>query len=103
MKPIALIVRHKTKPGMRNQMRTTWESYVKPNALINPNHLAYYFCYDTNDENGITAFQVFSNIEAKDQFLKSAWYPEYLKIVSEFISEPPLITSAEIIWNKNEN
>jgi len=84
-------------------MRAIWESYIKPNATINPGHLAYYFCYDSDCPDGITAFQIFASIESKEQFLKSDWYPEYLQKVSDYIVEPPHITTAEVLWNKNEN
>ncbi|NJK52379.1 MAG: antibiotic biosynthesis monooxygenase [Leptolyngbyaceae cyanobacterium SU_3_3] len=102
MNSIALIVRHKAKPGMRENMRATWEAYVKPNAQSNPEHLACYFCYDSDNSDGITAFQIFTSAQAKEEFLKSEWYPDYLTEVSKFISEPPQITTAEIMWNKNE-
>lgn len=102
MKRIALIVRHQTKPGMRNRMRAIWETYIQSNVRLNPGHVAYYFCYDSDNSDGITAFQIFTSLESKEQFLKSQWYPEYLKKVSEFISQPPQITTAEVLWDKNE-
>ena len=100
MSAVALIVRHKTKPGMRDEMRSIWERFVKPNALKNPDHLAYYFCYDTEDRDAVTAFQIFSNAQAKDAFLKSEWYPDYIREVSNCIIAAPHITVTTPIWSK---
>ena len=87
MNKIALIVQHKSKPGQRDEMRAVWERFIKTNVLKNPGHLAYYFNYDQDDPDGVIAFQIFSNAQAKDEFLKS--YEEYLKLLdcNEIISE----------------
>jgi quinol monooxygenase YgiN len=100
MKPIALIVRHRTKPGMRREMVNVWEHYIRPHAISNPGHMAYFFCFDTGNETGITAFQIFTDEAAKDAFLTSEWYPEYLEKVSEFIEGPPQIEMSELVWSK---
>ena len=87
---------------MRDHMRAIWEFYIRRNAARNPGHCAYYFCYETDDDNGITAFQVFTSREAKEKFLNSEWYPEYLHKVADYITEPPQITEAEVLWTKHE-
>jgi len=100
MSQIALIVRHQAKPGMRDALCSVWEHYIKPNASANPGHLACFFCLDSGNDTGVTAFQIFSSEEAKEQFLQSPWYPEYLQKVSEFVAGPPTITSSWIAWSK---
>ncbi len=99
---ISLIVRHRAKPGQREEMRAVWERYIKVNALRNPGHLSYFFNYDQDDPDGVIAFQVFSSVQAKDAFLSSEWYPEYLESVSEFVAEPPQITTASVVWSKED-
>ncbi len=100
MKAIALVVRHKAKPGQRDMLHAVWEKYVRPAALRNSGHLAYHFCFDEADQDRVVAFQIFANLEAKDAFLKNEWYPAYLKDISAHIAEPPDITAASIIWSK---
>ncbi len=96
------MVRHRAKPGEREKLRSVWERFVKVNALRNPGHLAYFFNYDQDDADGVVAFQVFADAEAKDTFLASEWYPEYLREVSEFVAEPPQITTASLVWSKED-
>ena len=102
MSKIALIVRHKAKSGRRDELRAVWERFIKPNVLQNPEHLAYYFNYDQDDQDVVIAFQIFSSVQAKDEFLKSEWYPEYIRQVSDYIVDPPNITTASLLWSKND-
>ena len=100
MSKTALFIRHQAKPGKRHDVRRAWEKYVKPRAAANPSHEAYYFCYDSKDADVICVFQLYTNSEAMQNFLKGDWYADYLKEVGEFVSAPPQITSADLIWTK---
>jgi quinol monooxygenase YgiN len=100
MSAIALLVSHKTKPGCRDMMMQVWETHVKPRAEKNIGHLAYYFCFDACDEDRVTAFQVFESNNAKEDFLAGDWYPEYLAEVGKHIEEPPVISTARVVWAK---
>jgi quinol monooxygenase YgiN len=101
MKPIALFVRHKAKPGQRDAMRAVWERYVKPRAASNPGHLEYFFCYDANDPDTVVVFQLYQDQQTMDEFLAGTWYPEYLKAVSKVVAKPPEILPASVIWRKS--
>ena len=74
---------------------------MKPRATANPAHEAYYFCYDSKDADVICVFQLYSSEAAMQEFLKGAWYPGYLKEVSEFVALPPQITPADLVWAKS--
>jgi quinol monooxygenase YgiN len=101
MSKTALFIRHQARPGKRDDVRRVWEKYVKPRATANPAHEAYYFCYDSKDVDVICVFQLYTNETAMQEFLKGAWYSDYLKEVGEFVSDPPQITPADLIWTKN--
>ncbi len=102
MNNISLIVQHRSKPGHRDRLRSVWERFIKACVVKNPGHLAYYFSYDLEDPDRVIAFQIFSDIQAKDEFLNSEWYPNYLEQISEHIAEPPIITTASLIWSKTD-
>jgi quinol monooxygenase YgiN len=101
MSKTALFIRHQAKPGKRDDVRRVWEKYVKPRATANPAHEAYYFCYDSKDADVICVFQLYTNETAMQEFLEGAWYADYLKEVGEFVSAPPQITPADLIWTKD--
>ena len=100
MQKIALLVRHKTRPGAREKMLEVWTRHVQPRARDNPGHLAYYFCFDSANPDQVTAFQVFANDAERAAFLGGDWYPAYLAEVSHYISEPPEIVSTQVVWSK---
>jgi quinol monooxygenase YgiN len=100
MSKAALFIRHQALPGKRDDVRHVWEKFVKPRAAANPAHEAYYFCHDNTDPDVICVFQLYSSAEAAQEFLGGAWYPDYLREVGEFVSVPPEITPAELVWAK---
>jgi quinol monooxygenase YgiN len=100
MSKTALFVRHRAKPGYRDDVRRVWEKYVRPRAAANAAHEAYYFCFDNNDPDVIYVFQLYSDPDAMTAFLAGAWYPEYLAEVSPLVAEPPQLTPAALIWAK---
>jgi len=101
MSQTALFIRHQAKPGKRDEVRRVWEKHVKPRAAANPAHEAYYFCYDRNDADVICVFQLYTDLPAMQDFLKGAWYDDYLKEVGEFVAVAPQIAPADLIWAKS--
>ncbi len=100
MNKTALFIRHKALPGKRDAMQRIWEKHVKPRAEANPAHLAYYFCYDNNDPDVVSVFQLYDNPTALEQFLEGDWYPEYLREVATVVAVPPELTKASLVWAK---
>lgn len=100
MSQSALFIRHQAKPGQRDDVRRIWEKHVKPRVEANPDHEAYYFCYDDQDADVICVFQLYRSAGAAQEFLGGAWYPGYLKEVGEVVAAPPQITPASLMWAK---
>lgn len=96
----AFFIRHQALPGKRDDVRGVWERHVKPRAAANPAHEAYYFCYDSNDADVICVFQLYTTAADAKTFLGGEWYPGYLKEVGQFVTAPPVITSADLVWAK---
>jgi len=96
----ALFVRHRARPGRRDDVRRVWEKYVKPRAAANPAHLAYYFCNDAADPDVVCVFQLYASGAAMQEFLAGAWYPDYLTEIAAVVAEPPQIMPASLVWAK---
>ena len=92
----ALFVRHRAKPGHRDDVRRVWEEYVKPRIEANTAHEAYYFCYDAHDV--ICVLQLYSDKDSMKCFLSGEWYSGYLSEVSQLVAEEPQIILATPIW-----
>ncbi len=61
MNSSAVIIKHKTQPGKRDELRQVWEKHMAPAIAANPGHLAYFYCFDNSDPDAICAFQQYSS------------------------------------------
>lgn len=101
MATLAVIIKHKTKPGMRDEVRKVWEKHMAPAISENPDHISYFYCFDNSDPDSISAFQQYSNAEASKEFLETENYAAYLKEVEPLLSGPPEVTSLTPVWAKS--
>lgn len=101
MTSFALIIKHKTQPGKRDEVRKVWETHMAPAISANPGHIAYFYCFDTSDLDSIYAFQQYASAEASQDFLKTESYAAYLKEVEPLLSGPPQVTALTPMWSKS--
>lgn len=100
MSRAALFVKHKTLPGKRDEVRKVWEQHMAPAIAANPNHTAYFYCFDSSDPDSICAFQEYTSAEAAKEFLETPSYAAYLRDVEALLSGPPLVTALTPVWSK---
>lgn len=100
MTSFALIIKHKTQPGKRDEVRQVWEKHMAPAISANAGHLSYFYCFDNADPDSIHAFQQYASAEASQDFLKTDSYVAYLKDVEPLLSGPPQVTSMTPMWSK---
>ena len=100
MTSVALIVKHRTQPGKRDEVRAVWERHMAPAIAANPGHTAYFYCFDNADPDSIYAFQQCTNAEEAAAFLKTDAYAAYLNDVEPLLSGPPEVTPLTTTWSK---
>lgn len=100
MTQLALIIRHQTRPGRRDDVRKVWEAHMAPAVEANPGHLAYFYGFDDTDPDAIIAFQVYDCVESSQQFLETEAYASYLRDVEPLLSGPPQVTPLRSVWAK---
>lgn len=100
MNTFAVIIKHKTQPGKRDEVRAVWEKHMAPAVAANPGHLAYFYCFDNADPDVICAFQQYSSAETSQAFLQTASYAAYLVDVEPLLSGPPQVTALTPMWVK---
>ena len=101
MPSLALVIKHKTQPGKRDEVRKVWEKHMAPAVSSNPGHLAYFYCFDNADPDAIMAFQHYVSAEAAGAFLKTDSYVAYLQEVEALLSGPPQVTTLTPMWSKD--
>ena len=100
MNHVALIIEHKARPGCRDAVRAVWERHMAPAIAANPGHLAYVYCFDDADPDGIRAFQLYASAEASRAFLETDQYAAYLEEVEPLLAGPPGVVALTPVWSK---
>jgi quinol monooxygenase YgiN len=98
---LALIIKHKTLPGKRDDVRLIWERHMAPAIKANPGHTAYFYCLDESDPDVIYAFQQYVSLEASQAFLETAHYAAYVEEVEPLLAGPPVVTPLTPVWQKD--
>ena len=101
MTSFALIIKHKTLPGKRDEVLKVWMEHMAPAIAANPGHTSYFYCFDNSDPDSIYAFQQYVSMEASQEFLKTDSYAAYLKNVEPLLSGPPQVTALTPMWAKS--
>jgi quinol monooxygenase YgiN len=89
MTALALIIKHKTQPGKREEVRKVWERHIALAIASNRGRTAYFYCFDNADPDSICAFQEYSSAQASDDFVRTSSYAAYLKDVEPLLAGPP--------------
>jgi quinol monooxygenase YgiN len=66
----AFYVRHKARPGKRDDLRKVWEKYARDYIATAAVQLAYFYCTDDKDPDVIVAFQLCTDRAGVDDFVK---------------------------------
>ena len=96
----AVLIKHKTQPGKREEVFKVWKKHMAPAVAANPGHVSYTYCFDANDPNVIHAFQQYESAEASQEFLRTESYAAYLKDVEPLLSGPPEVMALTPMWSK---
>ncbi|MBS0426200.1 MAG: antibiotic biosynthesis monooxygenase [Proteobacteria bacterium] len=102
MTRIALIIRHRTLPGRRDDARRAWEAHMRPAIAANPGHLAYVYCQDDSDSDVLSAFQMYASHEDAQRFLQAPSYLRYLEAVGPCLAGPPDVLTLNPLWAKGD-
>jgi len=102
MTHLALVIRHRTRPGKRNEVRSIWENYLMQAIAGNPGHLSYVYSFDNNDPDGICIFMQYANEEAMQDFLKTASYTVYLAAIQPLLLGSPEVAVLTPLWSKKD-
>lgn len=96
----AIFITHRTRPGMRDAVRDVWLKHMAPAVAGNAGHLTYFYCFDTEDEDVLRVFQLYTDAEAAAAFLEHPNYSAYLADVEGLLAGPPEVHAAMPQWTK---
>lgn len=100
MSKTALFIKHKAKPGKRDEVRRVWEKHLRSRIDENAAHEAYFYCYDDNDPDLICVFQLYRDSTGPQAFVRQPWYPAYEAEVAPLLDGDSEFRSATPFWIK---
>lgn len=98
--PVGVLIRHKAKPGRRDDLFAVWSKHMAAAISRNPDHLAYFYCYDDSDPDVVCAFQQYASAEAAASFLKARAYQAYVREAEALLAAAPQVGSLSVKWSK---
>ena len=100
MSKSATFVRHKAKPGKRDELFRIWERYVRDYVAGSDSALSCYYCYDDNDPDTIIVFQLAADRASGQEFVKQPWYADYQRETAAVLAGQSEFCMATPQWVK---
>ncbi len=100
MSKAVLIIKTKTKPGKREEVRRLFEKHLGPRAQQNPKQELVVWCADDKDADVFYLFEIYSDPSAPQANAQAPWFFEYLQQVQPLISDMSEVMSATPLWAK---
>jgi quinol monooxygenase YgiN len=101
MSKLALYVRNKAKPGMRDEIKRVWEKYVRSNIAGSSSVLSYYYCHDEKDPDTVIVFLLVADKTSRlKEILEQPWYADYKRETGAMLAAAPEVRTATPEWVK---
>jgi len=82
----ALCIRHKAKPGKREELKAIWEKYAREYIDNAGGQVVYVYGFDDGDPDAIVAYQLYTGDAATQDFVSQPWYGEYQRETSALLA-----------------
>ena len=100
MSTSATFVRHKAKPGRRDDLRRVWDKYVRDYVAGNDGALSCCYCYDDNDPDTVIVFQLAADQASAQEFVKQLWFADYQRETAALLDGSSELRVATPQWVK---
>ena len=100
MSEILTIVRHKVKPGKRDEFMQVWEKYVRDYLMGDGGMLGFYYCYDNNDPDAVILVSLAADEESTGGLRKQPCSADYQRETSALRTGQSEVFTATPQWKK---
>lgn len=100
MSKVAMIIKTKTQPGKRDEVRQLYEQHLAPRAQANATQELVLWCADDMDADTFYLFEVYSDHAAPQANAQAAWFWEYMAAVQPLLAGQPEVALATPLWAK---
>jgi quinol monooxygenase YgiN len=100
MSKVALIVKTRTQPGKRDEVRRLFEKRLGPRALANTSQEVVVWCADDSDPDVFYLFEIYADRAAWQANSQAPWFSEYLQEAGPLLTGSSEFASAAPLWAK---
>lgn len=100
MAKIALILKNRSRPGKRDEVRRLYEQHLTPRANANTEQEVVVWCDDKNNPDFFYLFEIYANEQAPMANANALWFAEYLKAAGPLLVGQGEMFSATPKWAK---
>ncbi len=100
MGELAMVIRTKTQPGKRDEVRQLYEELLAPRAARNEAQEVVVWCADQHDPDAFILFEIYRDQAALGANAQSQWFADYMARVGPLLAGEPEVTMASPGWTK---
>lgn len=101
MSRLAMIIKTKTKPGKRDEVKRLFDQHLRPRAEAadSPQQVVV-LCYDDVDPDTLILFEIYRDHDASQQNAQAPWFWAYMEAVGALIEGQPEMWTATPQWSR---
>lgn len=100
MSKVAMVIKTKTLPGKREEVRQLYEKHLAPRAQANAAQELVLWCADEMDADTFYLFEVYRDQAATQANAQASWFWDYMKEVQPLLAGQPEVALATPLWAK---
>ena len=100
MDKLAMIIKTKTQPGKRTEVRGLYEELLAPRAADNDGQEVVVWCSDQHDPDTFYLFEIYRDASIMGANAQSPWFAEYMERVGPLLAGEPEVGMATPGWSK---
>lgn len=100
MGELAIIVRSKSKPGRRDDIKSLYDRMMAPQAMENDAQEVVVWCADQHDPDAFFLFEIYRDAAAMGANAQAEWFGEYMAQAGPLLAGEPEVSMATPLWSK---
>ena len=100
MSQLAMVIKTKTQPGKRDEVRALYEEHLAPRAEANADQRLVVWCDDDQDPDAFVLMELYATREAFEANASAPWFGEYMAAAGPLLAAQPEIVMGTPRWSK---
>jgi quinol monooxygenase YgiN len=100
MGELAMIIKTRTQPGKRDEVRRLYEELLVPRAERNEAQEVIVWCADQHDPDTFYLFEIYRDAAALGANAQADWFADYMARVGPLLAAEPEVSMATPGWSK---